>query len=391
MNLLQAIKMALKSLLSNKMRAILTMLGVIIGVFAVTTMVTLVDGAANEIVSEIRNQGSNLLVVYRRRIYNISTQDIAAVKKLNGIAALSPYLSFTTTVDSEYTNSADPTVSLIEGVNSEYNLIRNVELERGRFFNYFDDTNNNRDVAILGSAIAEELFGRTDILGETMLIKGYRFTVIGVLTSQGSNLLGNSDSRVLLPYTVAQRIAGVSYIQQLYISAASEDIMDSLSGSIRSYFDRAYNLNGAVSISSMSQVTEMVGQVMNLMTILLSAIAGISLVVGGIGIMNIMLVSVAERTREIGIRKAIGAKRPAILTQFLIEAVFLTFLGGILGVSFTYAATAILQNIMQITLTVTSSVVLIGLSFSVIVGVLFGMYPAIKASGLHPIEALRRE
>ncbi len=391
MNLMQALKMAFKALLSNKMRAILTMLGVIIGVFAVTTMVTLVDGAANEIVSEIRNQGSNLVVVSRRRIYTITAQDMKAVRELDGIAALSPYVSFGTMVSSRYAVQPEPAYAQIEGVSSDYNLIRNVELQSGRFLTAFDDEGNSQDVAVIGTKVAETLFGRQDVLGETLLIRGYRFTIIGVLEEQGTSLLGDSDSRILMPFSVAQRVGGISVTQQLYISAESEDIISSLTSNIRGYFDRAYNMTGAVSTSSMTQITQMVGQVMNLMTILLSAIAGISLVVGGIGIMNIMLVSVAERTREIGIRKAIGAKRPAILTQFLIEAVLLTFMGGLLGVGLTYGATAILENIMDIALNVTTGVVIIGLSFSVLVGVLFGMYPAVKASGLHPIDALRRD
>ena len=389
------VKMALRSIGANKMRAALTMLGIIIGVMALVVLVSLVDSATNSITSEVSSLGSSLLTV---RVSDdkgvpIKLQDLEAwVDTEPSIAAMAPYATSTAT-GKFGTESADFNVY---GVTQDEYKIQSMQLTMGRFIAASDVKNNNR-VCVIPEGTAEDLIGYKDCLGREISLNGIKYTVIGVLEDEEESLaaiLSGGMKTAYIPYTSLMRLStdNGSSISTFYIGASEGYTLDQAEEVMKNLLMERFNQDeDAFSISSQNMIEEAMGRISNFLNILLGGIAAISLIVGGIGIMNIMLVTVTERTREIGIRKAIGASRRTILVQFLIEAVVLCMLGCALGI---FVSWGILQIISAITVSASISfrlngrVVVLSVLFCFLIGVVFGLYPANKAAKMKPIDAL---
>ena len=389
---MMAVKMALRSIGANKMRAALTMLGIIIGVMA---LVVLVSSATNSITSEVSSLGSSLLTV---RVSDdkgvpIKLQDLEAwVDTEPSIAAMAPYATSTAT-GKFGKESADFNVY---GVTQDEYKIQSMQLTMGRFIAASDVKNNNR-VCVIPEGTAEDLIGYKDCLGREISLNGIKYTVIGVLEDEEESLatiLSGGMKTAYIPYTSLMRLStdNGSSISTFYIGASEGYTLDQAEEVMKNLLMERFNQDeDAFSISSQNMIEEAMGRISNFLNILLGGIAAISLIVGGIGIMNIMLVTVTERTREIGIRKAIGASRRTILVQFLIEAVVLCMLGCALGI---FVSWGILQIISAITVSASISfrlngrVVVLSVLFCFLIGVVFGLYPANKAAKMKPIDAL---
>ena len=405
MNLSQGFKMAFASIFSNKMRSFLTMLGIIIGVFSVTVLVSLVQSATDSVEDSFSGMGTNLLTVniMTRRNYDINTGDLEALADSDNIEAISPYASTQGTVKAGNENMD----AMVEGITPQYFTIRNYAVAAGRSF-IQNDLDRRFRVAVVGVDVADELFNTRDVVGETINVSGVEFTIIGVLEEQGSTMMGSDDEHIFVPLTTGQRLMRNTQIRTFYVSAASEDTIDAATDEIESFLkvklrSDAESANSDYMIFSQSAMLDALKQSTGILASVLGGIAAISLLVGGIGIMNIMLVSVTERTREIGIRKSIGAKRRDILFQFLIEAIILCVLGGILGILLGAVGIKIASVLINMANTssgasdpafvasLSPNVVGLAVGFSILVGVVFGLYPANKASKLVPVEALRYE
>ena len=392
---MMAVKMALRSIGANKMRAALTMLGIIIGVMALVVLVSLVDSATSSITSEVSSLGSSLLTV---RVTDdkgvpVKLQDLEAwVDTEPSIAAVAPYAASTAT-GKFGTESADFNVY---GVTQDEYKIQSMQLTMGRFIAASDVKNSNR-VCVIPEGTAEDLIGYKDCLGREISLNGIKYTVVGVLEDEEESLatiLSGGMKTAYIPYTSLMRLStdNGSTISTFYIGAAEGYTLDQAEEVMKNLLLERFNEDDdAFSISSQNMIEEAMGRISNFLNILLGGIAAISLIVGGIGIMNIMLVTVTERTREIGIRKAIGASRRTILVQFLIEAVVLCMLGCALGI---FVSWGILQIISAITASASISfrlngrVVVLSVLFCFLIGVIFGLYPANKAAKMKPIDAL---
>jgi putative ABC transport system permease protein len=398
MRIHQLFKMAIKSIFANKMRSFLTMLGIIIGIASVIILIAMGQGSTKSVQDSISSMGTNLITVSitSNQSEPITNAELSELKTKPGIKDISPTLSSGNVNISAGDQTATTTVQAVE---PNYETIKNVPAQSGRFINQ-DDLDNRYNSAVVGTDVATELFNSTDVVGQTININGIAFNIVGVLKSQGTSSAGSSDDTVLLPLTTAQRLLKTTAIKTFYVQASSSDNVNTAMSYLQMFLDSKYSLP----TTSASTVTNKYFRVFNQTSLLqtatsttqtmtneLAGIAAISLLVGGIGIMNIMLVSVMERTREIGIRKALGAKRKAILLQFLIEAVFVSGFGGILGVAVGIGGSEFLQTFNNTAIQLSSSVVLAAFAFSVTVGIVFGLYPASKASKLSPIDALSFE
>ncbi|HJV44465.1 MAG TPA: ABC transporter permease [Bacillota bacterium] len=404
MSFLESIRVSLRSIKANKLRSFLTMLGIIIGVSAVIAMVAIGEGASSNVASQINGLGSNLLIVSpgQARQGNVSLgaaslntltlTDATAISKKDSIAGVAPYVTKQGQVvwkDQSYTTT-------VEGSTQDYPQVRNLTVQMGRFFNRFE-VQGQANVAVVGPEIVSNLFGsNTNPIGQMVQINQMPFTIVGVLTSQGSSGMTNNDDRVVIPITTAMnRLFNQTKIRTVYVSAKSADLMDQAQFDIEQAIRAEHHLTPKTpddfQISSQTQILSTAQGVTSVMTNLLSGIAAISLIVGGIGIMNIMLVSVTERTREIGIRKAIGATRGDILRQFLIESVTLSLFGGILGILLGVGGAELVGKLANMAVSISLKPVLYAFFSSMLVGVVFGVYPARKAAQLKPIDALRFE
>jgi putative ABC transport system permease protein len=409
MNLLESFQIALRSLAANKLRSMLTMLGIIIGVGAVIALVAAGAGAQAEVAERFTSLGSNLLVVSRGMSFvrgvsqgsasatSLTTEDVDAIMQLaTAVAAVAPEYSTQSTV----VYGSKNTRTSIYGVTAEYAQVRNYQLKRGRFINALDLTTKAKVVA-LGASVVKDLFGTTiDPLGKMVKINRLNYEVIGIMASKGAaSSLANQDDMVFVPLTTAQQRfagAGNNTVTSISVQAGSAEQMDLAEAQLKAILQARRGLSTAqtssFNVQNQTQLVEMVQETSQTFTMLLGSIAAISLIVGGIGIMNIMLVSVTERTREIGIRKAVGARRRDILAQFLVEAVVMGLVGGILGVLAGYAGAQAVTPLLGATkAVVTSSSVVMALTVSIAVGLFFGIYPAGRAAALNPIDALRRE
>lgn len=404
MKLTNTLKIAFKNILKNKMRSILTSLGIIIGVGSVVVMVAIGTGSQQKIKEQIASLGSNLLIVTQKvnRVGGVFTpgadnrlklSDAEKIKKYsNSIKWVSTFVETGSQIIAKGNNWS----TTIYGVSPDFINIRNWELNEGDFFTE-QDSKVKKKVAVLGKTVANELFPEEDSLGQIIRIGNVPFKVIGVLKTKGKNSFGlDQDDLIMAPdATVMSRLAGARFIRMIYASAVSEVAMTNAQNEIRLAMREAHNLKenkeDDFNIGTQEEISETATSTAKTFTLLLGAIAGVSLLVGGIGIMNIMLVSVTERTREIGIRLAVGAKSRDVLIQFLIEALVLSILGGIMGILLSLIVAFILNTFTSLTAIINGNIILLSFFFSGSVGVLFGFYPARKAANLNPIDALRYE
>ena len=391
---METIKMAFSAILGNKGRSFLTMLGVIIGVVSVTVLIAIGEGATSSVTDSISSMGTNLLTanIQTRRVgwgrpgsnnrsagakgtVILKLDDVLTLKENEYIEAVSPTCSGSLTVKAGSIN----TTAQVMGVLPDYATIVNQEIAFGRYI-IDADVANRSAVCVVGPDLAEDLFGNTNVVGNTVHVNGRKFRIVGVLDSTSSTLI--------MPFTLAQRMLNATTITSIYLSATAPETVDAAESALNRFLYKKYQNDSTYSITNQEAILETVNEMTGTLTLMLGGIAGISLLVGGIGIMNIMLVSVTERTREIGIRKAIGAKRRNILMQFLIESVVISGLGGVLGLGCSLVLMRVIGDYMNLTLTLSASVVQLAMGFSMGVGIIFGLYPANKASKLKPIDAL---
>ncbi|NLA53031.1 MAG: FtsX-like permease family protein [Clostridiales bacterium] len=389
---MQSIQMAFKSILGNKMRSFLTMLGIIIGVVAVVVLVSIGQGANRTVSSSIQKLGTNLLTlsVTARRNNPVTLSSLEELKQLEQIAQVSPVSMSSGTLKAGLAQYEDG--SLL-ATTPGYDRIRDYQVMEGRFITQ-PDVDNRSFIAVLGQEVALELVGSLQAVGETLSYQGFLFTVVGVLDEIGSSSAGPGDNLIIIPFTVGERIFARKGITSVYISAVSPEIVKEAETAITAFMDRiiaTLSPSTTYSIYNQASILDTLSSVTSALTLMLGGIAGISLLVGGIGIMNIMLVSVSERTREIGIRKAIGASRRNILSQFLVEALVVSLLGGFLGLVLSMLALHLMAPLLEMQLSVSPPLAMVAVGFSLVIGVIFGLYPANKASKLLPVEALRYE
>ena len=377
-----SLRLAVRSTLANKMRSFLTMLGIIIGVMSVIILVSIAQSTTSSITSAIASMGSDLLTVtVTDEDITLDADDYLAMEDYDAIAGVAPYLTVSSTARSGSTYTS---VSAI-GITSEYMDIAGREMESGREI-VQSDLDWRTYTAVIGTGVAGDLFEDYDVIGKTFTMSGHTFTIVGLLAESGSD----SDNQVLIPLTTAQRIADSTAITTAYVKASSTNTVDIAQAQAEYQMLLLTGDEDSYTVYNMSELLDTMDDVMNTLSLMLGGIAAISLLVGGIGIMNIMLVSVAERTREIGIRKAIGARRSHIMMQFLIEACVLSILGGLIGLGLSAVGLRIFEAIADMTISIEWRAAVAALLFCVIIGVAFGSYPAAKASKMTPIEALQR-
>ena len=391
--ILQSFKMAIKSILSNKMRSFLTMLGIIIGVMSLVVLVSLVDSTTTSVTDTITSISSDYIVVTISDDKGdpLSIDDVTAFMDDENIEAAAPVATSSVTASSTY---AEETTT-VYGTTYAYQLIQDLELATGRFIKA-TDVDNHTNVVVLSADLANDVMGRTDVEGETITLDGIDYLIIGVLVDEDEDDEDSSSSTqtyaAYVPYTSLLRLVdGVpSTISSFYVSAPDDVDIDVTEEAVTELLlDRFDDDEDAFSTTSTSVIEDAVDEVTSLLSLLLGSIAAISLLVGGIGIMNIMLVSVTERTREIGIRKAIGASRGTIMLQFLIEALVLSLMGCAIGIAVSWIVIEIVNYVGGVDFAISGSVVAVSIVFSLAIGVIFGLYPAYKAASKKPIDALR--
>ncbi len=405
MTIKATLRLALAALIRNKARSLLTMLGIVIGVAAVIVTVAIGVGARTSVAQSINSLGSNLIVVQPGSVTQtgartgfggastLTPADGLAIAKLPGVAAVSPTVSVRTQVVAGE-NNWQTTVS---GVAPTYTFIRSWPVEGGRFFNE-NDVASAAKVAVLGQTVVSELFPNGDSpIGQTVIIKGAPFNVIGTLSALGQSGLGqDQDDTVLIPYTSAmERLTGLTTVNTLMISAANSEQIDAVTQSTTALLEQRHRIvppqSDDFQVRNLQAIAQTASQTGTVMELLLAGVAAVSLVVGGIGIMNIMLVSVTERTREIGLRMSVGARSTSILRQFLAESVVLSTIGGVVGVVCGGIGTIAVALLTHWPTTIPPQWILASVAFSAMVGIFFGYYPARQAAQLNPIEALRFE
>lgn len=397
--------MAWASLIANKMRSLLTMLGIIIGVAAVIALVSIGFGVRQQIQDSISSLGSNLLMVYpgaprtpgvrptAASQKTLKVKDYETLKKLNDVDMISPVAGSSSYVI-VYTNKNWTTT--VNGINSDFQYINNWTMKSGRFITDAQVERRER-VAVIGSTVAKNLFGDENPVGKDIRIKNDPFKVVGVLDTKGSGSFGNDqDDIVFIPYTTAmERVRGVDYLSMIYIKAKDGADLNRVQSDIENIMRVRHKIKNPelddFNVRNMATIMETVNETTGTMTLFLGAVAAISLLVGGIGIMNIMLVSVTERTREIGVRKALGATYRVIVMQFLIEAVVISLIGGAIGVVFGIGASKLISAATSMKTVISMGPILLSFGFSMAIGLIFGIYPARKAAKLNPIDALHHE
>lgn len=388
MSLGLSFKMAIGSILSNKLRTFLTMLGVIIGVSAVIIAVGFAEGSTKSITSNIESIGTNMLTVnlMGRRTSDV-TYDVVAeeLDKIDEIENYAPVLNGNVYIK----NSKNTSISTnYVGTSENYATVQDKTVQEGRFLTSFD-IKGSLNVAVVGTYVANELFPDGDVVGSYVKFNNQNFKIVGILTQTEDGEEGTADDTIIIPYTVAQRISKAGAVSTIYVRAKDANNVDILKENIENVLYKLYENEDYYRVTSQQAMLETLSSVTDTLSIVLAGIAAISLVVGGIGIMNTMIVSVTERTREIGIRKAIGARKINILIQFLIESLIITLLGGITGIIIGCLGITIIGKLDLVPAVYSIKWILISLIVSLLIGVVFGLFPAYKAAKMDPIKALR--
>ena len=396
--------MAWASLIANKMRSILTMLGIIIGVAAVIALVSIGNGVKQDIQNSISSLGSNLLMVMpgaprtpgvrpsAGSMKSLKVSDYEAISKLDGVKAASPMTNGSYVVIYQNKNWT----TSVSGVSYNYLDVNNWSMKSGRFLSEKNVQKRER-VAVGGKKVVNNIFCDEDPVGAEIRVKNIPFRIIGVLNSKGSGAMGNDqDDMVIIPYTTAmERVEGVDYLRMIYVVGKDENGIDRLQSDIENLLRVRHGIKDTnlddFNIQNMNSIMETMEETTGTLTLFLGAVAAISLVVGGIGIMNIMLVSVTERTREIGVRKALGATYSVIVTQFLIEAVVISLMGGIIGIILGIGSSKLIGMASGMSTVISVPTIVMSFAFSMAIGLIFGIYPARKAAKLNPIDALHYE
>ncbi len=389
---------------ANKARSGLTILGIVIGIASVIALIAVGQGTQDSIKSSIQSIGSNLIMIMpsAQRSGGISSgmgsaqsltlDDVTAIgKEISGIKAVAPEISkrYQVVYGSSNTNTS------VVGTDVSYQQIRSLEIETGVFLSA-EDINASRKVAVIGPTVRDDLFGEgTDPIGKTIKVNNINFKVVGLTKSKGGSNVNSQDDQIIVPYTVAQKyFTNNKYVSTISVSAESENNLSLVQEQITALLlDRHGKMEDEADFRIMNQadIVSAASSITGTLTILLTAIAGISLIVGGIGIMNMMLTNVTERTREIGLRKAIGAKKNDISNQFLAESITLTFLGGLIGIALGWAIAWSISQFASLSTNVSWSSIFLAFGVSAAVGIIFGYYPARRAAKLNPIDALRYE
>lgn len=386
----QSVKMAWTSVISNKMRSFLTMLGIIIGVMALVVLVSLASGATSQVTDIISSLGTNMLTVTITddKENPLRLADMDEIRGIDDVGLAAPVGTDSVTLSLGETSET----AQVTGTTADYLDIEGLTLSSGRWLTAADSDNHTR-VAIINEDTAGDILGvktTGEAVGQTIYVSGIPYTVVGVLASSDSVSISLSSYEIYIPFSSLMRISSsVSEVNSFVIKADSDSLLDAAEANVETWLlDRLENDSDAFSVTNMQTIADTMDSVVSTLELMLGGIAAISLLVGGIGIMNIMLVSVTERTREIGIRKAIGAGAGTIMAQFLIEALMLSLLGDALGVVGSFAALQLISAIAGMSFGMDGTVVLVATVFSLVIGVVFGLYPARKAAKKSPIEAL---
>jgi putative ABC transport system permease protein len=402
MRLFEAVRIAIDVLAQNKMRTALTMLGIIIGVFAVVTLISLGHGAQVYVADQFAGMGTNLLVVTPGKretsggpahappgansAHKLTREDADAIRRrLSSVTGVAPVVYGLGLVK----NGPRTRNTFVFGTGPEFPDVRNIRPAIGSFFSA-EDVDASRRVVLLGTLVKNELFGDENALGRFVQVMGSPYRVIGVMEHRGNSLGMDLDDVVLVPVSAAQRLFNVDSLAQIVVQAQSEGAVPRAEAEIKELITSRHNREEDITIVTQTQMLSTLNTILGVLTATLAGIAAISLIVGGIGIMNIMLVSVRERTREIGLRKAVGARSRDILAQFLVESVVLSLIGGAIGILLAFGIQVLGHLIMPtLPIAITAWAITLAVSFSLVVGIFFGVYPARRAAKLDPIEALR--
>lgn len=387
----QSFRLAIKSIASSKMRSFLTMLGIIIGVASVIILVSLMQGMTNYISDSFSDLGTDQVSVSvtntDTRNVDVDTMYAFLDEQSELFANMSPTVSVRATLKK---GTESTTTTSISGVGEDHMQVKALELSIGRFIQYSDIVSRQK-VCVIGSYVAQDLFAGQNALNQTVKINGEAYTVIGILQEKAESEEGSSDDCVYLPYSVATKLSFSADISSYTFTVNNVDDMETAKTVLKNELYEIFRNEDLYTVTSLSEMLEMVTSMTDMMTLLLVGIAAISLLVAGIGIMNIMLVSVTERTREIGIRKSLGAKRRTILQQFIIEAGVTSAMGGLVGIVLGCAVTSVVGGLIGLEATPSAAAILVSFGISAGIGVIFGYMPARRAAKLNPIDALRSE
>lgn len=391
MSLKQSFSLAIKSLMGSKMRSFLTMLGIIIGIASVIALTSIFNGMTSEVIGKMESMGTTTVNINisgrggNRRVEPEEFQQLAE-ENTDTILGISPNITMNATI--KYGNENQTTNCF--GVNEIYGTLKDIEVSSGRFLQYIDIERRQKN-CVVGSYIVKNLFDGQNPIGETIKIGGSSFNIVGVLEEKADSEEGTEDDKIIIPYTLARTFTRNSFISSYIMCATDADTVETATNAVKELLLKKYNSSDYFSVTAMSALIETMEEMTGMMSTVLAGIAGISLLVGGIGIMNIMLVSVAERTREIGIRKSLGAKRRDIMSQFIVEAATTSVIGGIIGIILGIALSQLLAPLMDIKAVTTVGSVLLSFGISAAIGISFGFFPANKAAKLNPIDALRHD
>ncbi len=386
--LVNILKDSLRNIRNNKLRSILTMLGLMIGIASVILLVGIGSGTSSQVNSQVQSLGADIVTVsIQSNDTSLEYENMDGLMDIDNVENAVPYKNVSATVSRGTTISQKASII---ATTAEYFDVTNTTISEGRLLSIIDLENNSK-ICLLGSNIATTLFSLSDPIGQTIKINGDNYSVVGVLTEAGTSMGNNVDNMIMIPFTTAKYLGSDTNINNVYIKVQNESKVDTTISRIENYIESTLGITtDYFSVSSQSSMLDTMSSVNDSLSMLLGGIASISLIVGGIGVMNVMLVSVTERTKEIGIRKSLGATRKDILMQFLIESLVLSIIGGMIGVLFGIGIGKFLE-LYNYTFAPSMQVVLLAFSSSAIIGLVFGIFPAYKAAKLNPIDALRTE